>query len=924
MGYDNGGVYTAFRENGIVTIGGVTGISYNYNSSKKEWKLTKTGNFTVANVKAILDKISFKAGSSSQTSVRKIEITIKNEKDISSLPREQNISYVKNYYVGATNITDATADIVFPLMNNRNFDVYVNSSKVGSLIDAKSGTKKETKSNTGVIKITGLLPNTPTNVSIVMKQGATETFIGSYGFVTGPKLYLDSTIPQIATNFSGTWFNIASSGAVRNSRLSKMTYSVPNKIFESMQGGNIFFKELSDVRAIFLVAELTNQNSFLAGHINNKDFQGNINNDQLINDQLNNGYSKGQHWLVTNKVENKNDFVILPGVFTYGARIENDTANPLKANQLRDKFNSSSLWKGRFEKYIIFDSSFISEKSCQTIIEFLNKKRIADHNKNNITGKLNYEATYAKVANSTEINVSLENVNPFGVRSLAFNYELDNTSPSFPTGISINTTTGKITIATGATKSSNTYKVKATVENNGIYTGKVLGEAVITLNSLTLSAEKELVVLVADNYNSLGPFSTDGNLGEKIVNIRLGYSDLIDRDSVDSFYYKNNSGSFVIFNSSTVNNISIGDVAGINYSYDAESKSWTFSKNDNFTIEEAKKILNKIYFKTKSIRNVIKNVSILLSTSSDTIFFNKKINIIGATVGATNIIANSANIVYSVLPQYSKYKIYIQESQKPETITKVEEGTLKKTTTITKNISVKSDIIDGLSLYKGYYVSIVGEETDKNSIWMGSYGFVTGAKLYWDATVPLIATNRIGHWFNIAYSGSNYDGVIGNSGKDFSYNIATKTFYNNEDSKKITFTEVTDIRAVFLVANVSDQRTCILANSAGANIPHGKSNVPELINASGGNARVRGGKFWIGINKINARADFDFALNNNRVYGILVNTTAGATAVRANTTKFTTYNEYVWRGKFQKYLIFNSAMTEAAAQSIATFLDADK
>ena len=47
---------------------------------------------------------------------------------------------------------------------------------------------------------------------------------------------------------------------------------------------------------------------------------------------------------------------------------------------------------------------------------------------------------------------------------------------------------------------------------------------------------------------------------------------------------------------------------------------------------------------------------------------------------------------------------------------------------------------------------------------------MTGAKLYWDATVPVIATSRKKkHWFNIASSGKNYDGVIGNNGADYSY-----------------------------------------------------------------------------------------------------------------------------------------------------------
>lgn len=930
LGYDNAGAYVAFGNSGSVTIGGVSSISYNYDSIKKQWKLTKTGNFTAANVKSILDQISFKAGNNSLSFIREVEFYLVNIGDISSLKKTQVISYIKKYFVGATNIGHNSADIIFPMMNNRTIDIYLNTTKATDLTSAKSGTKTKTESNVGHISISGLVANFPTNVSVVSVNGATETFIGSYSFTTGASLYLDGTVPEIATNLSKTWFNIANTGANQNAKLFNIDYNLVEDVFESPLGGNLIFDELEDIRALFLVAELTNKKSLLAGHVIDNTFLVDEKSDRLVANEINNEYSRGAHWLVKDKIENINDFLIISDIVTYGVRVEN-TIDFVKANQLRNKFDEDTLWKGKFEKYLIF-TSVITEDECQSIINFLEKERLSKHGKIKVTGKLLYQDIKIVKGSSQDRDVIIEDTHPFGSRDVGFgDYVLDTSSPAFPTGISVNNTSGKITVAINTDITVDTYRIKATIKNNASYDGEVHGDIFISVGEVTLTRKEEGNIFLYDENTptSLGTFDIESkNNANKIKSIKLAYSEIISENSSKNFQYKDNNKDFKNLTPTSANNITISNVIDISYTYDVNEKTWTFSKNNDFTIEEAEKIINNFYYILKKNNNIgIDNNSFrirLKDISSVDIEYNGIISKIDTFVGATNISDNRASVVYSVFPTHTTYKIYSNVS-KVKAVNEARSGTLLNTSTGVSFESKKQNFSDINSLSKNstYYISIVAEESGLDTVFLGTYGFVTGTKLYWDATVPNIANSSQGKWFNITSFGSQYDGIIGNNGQDYSYNLETRAFDNDDENKNISFEEIDKITAIFLVAQIDNNEAFLAGYNSndGDQYFHSDTTSQNLVFISDNvqDDWDANGEYWIGKTKV-IQPNFNRIEGKIGVYGF--RTTTLNSSLKANQTAGNSNpRNRVWKGKYQKYIIYDTAITESEAENISKFLD---
>ena len=661
---------------------------------------------------------------------------------------------------------------------------------VKNTTDAKVGTSKK-NNGLGVLRasITGLANNSVTYISVVATKNSVEKFVGSYGFITGAKLYWDATIPQVATSRANHWFNIASSGAtydgVIGNRGAGFSYDFSTKTFNNSSDATsgaadddraITFTELTDIKAVFLVADVSDQKtSILANSVNANVPHGKNNNLDIISGTSGNARVRGgKFWIGKNKINARADFdFVLNNNRVYGILMATSGATGVRANTTKYTTYNNYVWKGKFQKYLIFDTDAVSEPEAENIAKNLEYIRAGGVE---IDGSISYsDVTFIIGQEEKTVDVIKTAISPTpaAVQGKTYTYVVDTSSgdPALPTGISLSESEGRITIAdsVSAVSAQDDYKIKATINNDIKYIGSVFGTISITVEN---------------------PF-----------------------------------------------------------------------------------------------------------------------------VGATNIAGTTADIVYSAMDSGMVYDVYTNDFI-VKNLAAAKTGTKKVTTAADKSVAS----ISGLASKSITYVSVVGKKgaTEK---YVGNYGFITGAKLYWDATVSKIANSRANHWLNIASSGASYDGAIGGAGADYTYASATKTFDNSDNGKNISFTELADVRAVFLVAEPSiDNGTCILAHSS--EIPHEKSTGnKDMVAASGGNSRVEGGKFWIGLEE-KSRGDFDFSLGNKRVYGILVDTTAGATGVRANTTKYTSFNDYVWRGKFQKYLIFDgAAVSEAQATKISAHLE---
>ena len=99
-----------------------------------------------------------------------------------------------------------------------------------------------------------------------------------------------------------------------------------------------------------------------------------------------------------------------------------------------------------------------------------------------ISGSLSYAPLIASISSGGSVSVDKSAILPSAAQNSAYRYSLKSGSPVFPSGISINATTGQITVS-GGSKSSNTYTITATIQSNdNKYTGTIEGQVSINIH----------------------------------------------------------------------------------------------------------------------------------------------------------------------------------------------------------------------------------------------------------------------------------------------------------------------------------------------------------------------------------------------------------------------------------------------------------
>ena len=508
-----------------------------------------------------------------------------------------------------------------------------------------------------------------------------------------------------------------------------------------------------------------------------------------------------------------------------------------------------------------------------------------------VKGELSYPNIAVPLTNRLSASsIVVKKITPAGAKNVNSIFSVSDSSPSLPAGISINSSTGQVSLSDGVAVGSNTYEIQANFDSDN-YQGIVRGKISIDVYKAPELKNTILSSLLMSDKKSFAHFSGfQVNSVDNIIQIKITYS----KEYNLEIKYREESQKTNSLKKKQQFNQTFGTVSKVDYSYNSNENRWLLE--GDFSKVESQTILNSLL-----VRNVEgKDLDIKIN------FINKKGHSLTNDfiysikylpneffVAATNITSTTADIVYFTGGiDWDSHKIYIS-SEKPETIAEVERGTLKKTVT---DDSLLQKVV-GLNNYSKYYVSVISEKNSRKVL-TGVYGFITGAKLYWDSTVSQIATNRIGHWFNIASSGADYDGVIGNSGADFSYNSADKTFDNNAAGKKITFTELTDVRAAFLVADITYNRSVILGHKTQVPQEMTSRNNQMVPDYSVANKRINNGKFWLG-GASKTRTEF-LRQSSMAVYGIWADISKDATAVKSDMTSYKDNNSYNWRGKYQK------------------------
>lgn len=281
-------------------------------------------------------------------------------------------------------------------------------------------------------------------------------------------------------------------------------------------------------------------------------------------------------------------------------------------------------------------------------------------------------------------------------------------------------------------------------------------------------------------------------------------------------------------------------------------------------------------------------------------------------VVATNITKQSADI--TCFPFYNGnknefiYKIYFND-KKPKTLAEVKNGTYAGEIENFDSIS-----LTGLKDLSTYYVSAIVSNKNFKEEYFFSYGFVTGAELYWDATVGIFATNK-NVWKNLSEKGSSKDGT----GEVFSFNFEEKYFLNVNSNGSFVFEEIDNINAVFVLGNFTHNSSSFLGDSS-ANQWQRNSSSPRFF-SQGIVSKIGGGKFWKNEMEISNPLYFTREEDQLMAYGILLNNGGNLnTGIKASQLSDRDDQNSVWKGKFKKLIIFKNAPTEKQMQNIANFL----
>ena len=370
----------------------------------------------------------------------------------------------------------------------------------------------------------------------------------------------------------------------------------------------------------------------------------------------------------------------------------------------------------------------------------------------------------------------------------------------------------------------------------------------------------------------------------------------------------NNKTSTLVFNKTTPTG---------NYTYKIyEFNEQSFSDlNNNFSLKNtplASSTKNNIDITYKDCHHYL--VISSNHSTSENIILSKVYSLDQFNIAATNISKNSAEITFFPFYTGNKnefvYKIYSHTS-KPTTLAEAKAGTLLGNA---EKISAIS--LTGLNQFSINHVSAVISNKNINEEYFTTYSFVTGADLYWDAKVGVFATNQ-NRWVNLSSKGSINDGVIGNDGSDFNYNFLNKNFSNSEDNKNITFQDINHINAIFIVGNFSAANSVFIGHKT---LEQWKINTGNQFFANDVDSKIGTGKFW--KNEVKFSDKTFFTRDENILsYGILLNNEGNLqTGIKASQVTDRSQGTTVWKGKFQKMIIFTDRPTEVQMQSVAEFL----
>ena len=265
-------------------------------------------------------------------------------------------------------------------------------------------------------------------------------------------------------------------------------------------------------------------------------------------------------------------------------------------------------------------------------------------------------------------------------------------------------------------------------------------------------------------------------------------------------------------------------------------------------------------------------------------------------VVATNVGAKSADITF--FPFYYgnvnefNYKLY-SHSTKPSTLAEAKAGTK-----IGEANKISSLLLSGLTQFSIEHISVVISSTDKNSEGehFSTYSFIPGADLYWDVQAGMFATNQ-DRWVNLTDKGSKNDGIISDDGKDFSYDIKNKYFTNNNNTGNIVFDEITDINAIFIVANFTNNSSTFIGHNQSEQWNVDTSSYKFFANSV--NSKIRNATFWKNRVKFKNK---DYFIREEKVtsYGLLLDNGGNLnTGIKASQVREKENTATVWQGKFK-------------------------
>lgn len=525
---------------------------------------------------------------------------------------------------------------------------------------------------------------------------------------------------------------------------------------------------------------------------------------------------------------------------------------------------------------LFFYSCIISNETDNTATEVQGKLFFSVES-SKLLGNSLFLDTDFKFISPLNLFIKKDKLNPISARGISYKYS---TKPDINNikGISIQNDAFVISPNVGVL--SENFSIEA-IPSDGDYTGVVKGNLEIIIR--------------------------------KALTINLEFLSTLDYNYEDDFFIKNISDFIYIGE----NKMTKEELEEFDISFSVGSLSEGALK---LTLNE---INNNSSFQIKVASKKIKDLKAEKSYKLPSSFYFEEANYY---VGAKNISMSDADIVIEDFSTQYDYSIYLKESSFLDASGLFTLKGIKSSSTFKGNMKFFEEKITGLKNYQPNYVAVIRKEKtdDSKEQLLGIYSFVTGAKLYWDATVPFIATSEEGKWINISSSGGDYSGVIGSNGEDFKYNYSNKSFNNDDDNRNIQFKEIDDIKALFLVAEIDHNFSFLAGHNsrAGWQYFHPEANTPNLVLI---HKNVKDewdtlGNYWIGKNEV-VKNSFNIDKDEILSYGFW--TPANNTGLKANQTKGdSTGADRVWKGKFQKYLIFDqNDITKTDVQRIANYLD---